>query len=154
MIPVPLLRWSAIALWILGWALAAWLAVRTRDDRGSGATTLLRGAMWVAFIGAAGAGAASFFGQRALDPSALAVVLRSETMFIAPGTDAEAMGGVTTGDVVKRIETQGTWQRVHHADGREGWLPSLRLVALSADDGTMSEPISGPSFEPALTPIR
>jgi hypothetical protein len=154
MVPVLLLQWSAIALWIFGWGLAAWLAVRTRDDRRGGATTLLRGVMWVAFGGAVGGGAVSFVGQRALDPSTLAVVMRSETMFIAPGTDAEAMGGVTTGDVVKRLETQGTWQRVQHADGREGWLPSLRLVALSADEDALSMPNAGPSFEPALTPIR
>ena len=140
-------------LWIVGWALAALLAARTRHE-GSGAVAFVRGAAWLLLVGAAGAGALSVWGQRALDTSDLSVVLRPETMYIAPGTDAEAMGGVTTGDVVQRVERQGAWERVVHADGREGWLPSLRLVALSADGAPGSLPSVGPSFEPALTPLR
>ncbi len=39
------------------------------------------------------------------------------------------MGGVATGDVVSRLEEQGGWERVMHSDGRQGWIPSTRLVA-------------------------
>jgi hypothetical protein len=153
MMPVPLLRWSAIALWVAGWTFAAWLALRGPDQRHR-ATALLRGAMWAALGGAVAVGGASLWGQRALNPSSLSVVLQAETMFVAPGTDAEAMGGVTTGDVVQRLESLGSWQRVHHADGREGWLPSLRLAALSSGEDGVAVPSASPSFEPALTPVR
>ena len=78
-------------------------------------------------------GGVAWWGMRALDASALAVVSRPETLRIAPGTDADAMGGVTTGDVVRILETRDGWQRVRHSDGRRGWLPVVRLIAMSAD---------------------
>ena len=151
MISVPLLRWGAIALWLVGWALAAWLlSPASRNRHGTG---LLRGTVWLSLSCAVVAGAASVWGQRALDASALAVVLRPETMHVAPGTDADAMGGVATGDIVQRLEVEGGWQRVLHADGREGWLPSLRLIALSAEEGVRVAVPDG-ALEPALVPLR
>ena len=72
----------------------------------------------------------AWWGLRALDASSLAVVERPETLRVAPGTDADAMGGVSTGDVVQVVETRDSWQRVMHADGRRGWLPAARLVAM------------------------
>ena len=76
------------------------------------------------------AGGSAWWGMRELDASALAVVARPETLRIAPGTDADAMGGVSTGDVVQIVEARDAWQRVVHADGRRGWLPAERLVAM------------------------
>jgi SH3-like domain-containing protein len=49
----------------------------------------------------------------------------------APGGDADAVGGVATGDVVRLGEMRDGWRRVRHADGRDGWLPDARLRALT-----------------------
>jgi SH3-like domain-containing protein len=43
------------------------------------------------------------------------------------------MGGVATGDIVRTFELREGWRHVRHADGREGWLPQNRLVALLDD---------------------
>jgi SH3-like domain-containing protein len=43
------------------------------------------------------------------------------------------MGGVATGDMVRMLDTREGWQHVQHADGRVGWLPESRLVALLGD---------------------
>ena len=154
MIPVPLLRWAAIALWVTGWGLATWVMARPSHARQAGMGRGMRGAALLVIVVASGTGALSVWGQRVLDASDLSVVVRPVSMYIAPGTDADAMGGVTTGDVVERLEEQGEWQRVEHADGRTGWLPSLRLVSLSADDTQRALPDTRPAFEPALSPLN
>ena len=70
-------------------------------------------------------------GRTALGVDGLAIIVRPETMHVAPGADADAMGGVSTGDVVQLIERRDAWQHVRHSDGRVGWVPAIRLVALS-----------------------
>lgn len=136
MIPVPLLVRVAVVCWLLGWSLIGvrrWQARRratfahaARDTWISGVATLT---VTVAVVAAVGA----WWGARALDASQLAVVTRPETLRIAPGVDADAMGGVATGDVVRIEESRDIWRRVVHADGRKGWLPAPRLVRLTAD---------------------
>ncbi|MBL0172302.1 MAG: hypothetical protein IPP90_16575 [Gemmatimonadaceae bacterium] len=37
---------------------------------------------------------------------------------------------MTTGDVVRVMESRDGWRRVVHADGGRGWLPAMRLLAI------------------------
>jgi hypothetical protein len=130
MIPVPALLLAAVAGWMLGWALLA--VVRVQRRRGRAAT-------WIGFAStvavfalllAVGTGAAAAWGYRELDVTGLLVVRRPETMRTAPGNDANAMGGVATGDVVRVEEARDGWLNVVHADGRRGWLPAGRTIPL------------------------
>lgn len=139
-VPVELLSSGALVAWLLAWIAMALLTWRHRQRRRGTANreapVVPRVERWARAIAvslmcaAAGAAALGYWGMRVLDASALAVVARPETMRVAPGADADAMGGVTTGDVVQIIESSDTWQHVVHADGRLGWLPGARLVAL------------------------
>jgi len=150
MVPVQFLQLLAITLWLVGWAAAAWLELRRRrmaeyhltshhPTRWSG---LLGGVIWLCLFGAVTATGSALWGRGALSPARLAVVVRPETMHIAPGSDSDAMGGVATGDIVRRLEEQGGWERVVHSDGRAGWLPAVRLIALvpAADPVDVSAP--------------
>lgn len=134
MVPVPFLQTLAIVLWLIGWGVAALLEVRRRRNAGHAHTTrwtgVLGGVVWTCLLCAIAAAGFSLWGRRALDTGRLAVVARPETMHVAPGGDSDAMGGVATGDIVSRLEEQGGWERVMHSDGRQGWIPSTRLVAL------------------------
>lgn len=120
MVPVTLLGVSAVVLWIVGWGLVVvWFR---RAQWGMAAVSMIA----LALASAGGA----WWGARVLDASALSVVLRPETMRLAPGIDANAMGGVSTGDVVRVVESRETWLHVVHADGRRGWLPVGRVAAM------------------------
>ena len=130
MVPVPALQGLAVAAWVIGWASIAYgqtrrsrLNSRRLDDVAKSAGLML------CVVAVASAGVA-IWGRRTLDPTGLGVVVRPETMHVAPGADADALGGVGTGDVVRVDEHRDGWDRVHHADGRLGWLPSSRVVAL------------------------
>ncbi len=130
MVPVPLLQAAAVVAWLLAWCLVGvivWHRTRRAPLRWERAT---RAVACVVGVLAVAAGATAVWGRRALDANALAVVTRPETMHVAPGTDADAMGGVSTGDVVRVIERRDDWQHVQHSDGRVGWVPVIRLVAL------------------------
>ena len=143
MIPVSLLQAAALTLWIAGWISAAVLVMRARRAREhDGWRSVLRGAVWVCIAGAITAGGVARWGRHALDPSALSVVVRPETMHVAPGADADALGGVATGDVVRRLARRGDWLHVQHADGREGWLPAVRLTdMIPPADSVIASPI-------------
>lgn len=122
MVPVTLLSVCAVLLWIAGWGLVVvWMR---RKQFGTIAVLMV-------VLGVVSAGGA-WWGERVLDASALSVVLRPETMRLAPGIDANAMGGVSTGDVVRVLESRETWLHVVHADGRRGWLPVGRVTAMRA----------------------
>ncbi len=130
MVPVSVLLAIAVAAWFVGWACVAFaltrrshLHVRRRDP-------VLKSVGVALCVVAVTSAAVALWGRRALDPTDLGVVVRPETMHVAPGADADALGGVSTGDVVRVIEQRDGWDRVHHADGRLGWLPSIRVVAL------------------------
>jgi hypothetical protein len=135
LVPVPLLGAAALLAWLAGWsglALAAWrpAAARPGDVPGAPADRR-RWASLVAVVAGLVLAAAAAWGWRARNPEALAVVRRPETMRGAPGGDADAVGGVATGDVVRLGEMRDGWRRVRHADGRDGWLPDARLRALT-----------------------
>ncbi|WP_373062662.1 SH3 domain-containing protein, partial [Gemmatimonas sp.] len=130
MIPASVLVLTAVSAWLLGWLLLA--GIRLQRRRGGEAA-------WMGFASTAsvfslllalGTGGAAAWGFRELDANGVLVVRRPETMRTAPGSEANAMGGVATGDVVRVEEAREGWLRVLHADGRRGWLPAGRTVPL------------------------
>ncbi|WP_309669939.1 SH3 domain-containing protein [Gemmatimonas sp.] len=130
MIPVPALVLASIVAWLLGWILLA--VVRVRRRRGNASTWMgfASSAAVFALLLAVGTGAAAAWGFRELDATGVLVVRRPETMRTAPGSDANAMGGVATGDVVRVEDAAEGWLKVLHADGRRGWLPAGRTIPL------------------------
>ena len=132
MIPVPMLFAVAVAAWLLGWSLFALHLGRAPNQPATQHKPLRDAAFLFLFLGL-GAGGAAWWGREILSPAGMAVVLRPETMHVAPGTDADALGGVATGDVVRIVDARDGWERVRHADGRLGWLPQNRVVALLDD---------------------
>jgi len=124
MIPVVPLALMALVSWCAGWLLLAWV---WRTDRGG---TWQSSLATVLVAAALAAGATAWWGHRALDASALAVVRRPETLRTAPGFEAATMGGVSTGDVVRLLTSQEGWSSVALADDRTGWIPAARLAPL------------------------
>ncbi len=134
MVPVPVLLIVALLGWAIGWWLLALHWRRQHPGSAGGTVTLPHssagtGGALLLLVGIA-AGGSAWWGRRMLDPHGLAVVSRPETMHVAPGSDSDAMGGVSTGDVVRYVELREGWRRVQHADGRIGWLPAGRTVPL------------------------
>ena len=130
MIPVPALVLAAIVAWLLGWTLLTVVRVRRRRGHTAAWMGLASTAAGVALLLAVATGAAAAWGDRELDATGLLVVRRPDTMRTAPGNDANAMGGVATGDVVHVDETRDGWLHIVHADGRRGWLPAARTTPL------------------------
>jgi len=130
MIPVFGLAVTAVGAWCLAWLLlfASWRSVERR--------TALEASALVLVAGAIAAGAAAWWGSRALDGTGLAVIRRPETLRSAPGFESTTAGGVSTGDVVRMSSAQEGWFRVTLADGRDGWLPASRLAPLVAGSPT------------------
>ncbi len=130
MIPVPALAVAAVSAWLLGWLLLAVIRLQRRRGSASAWMGFASTAALCALLLAVGTGAAAAWGFRELDANGVLVVRRPETMRTAPGHEANAMGGVATGDVVRVEEAREGWLRVLHADGRRGWLPAGRTVPL------------------------
>ena len=130
MIPVPPLVLATSVAWLLGWILLA--VVRVRRRRGN-VSTWMGFASTVAVFAlllAVGTAAAAAWGYRELDATGVLVVRRPDTMRTAPGDDANAMGGLATGDVVRVEAARDGWFQVLHADGRRGWIPAGRTTPL------------------------
>ena len=132
MVPVPVLFAVAVAAWLAGWLLFALYLGRTPIKAAPHHSPLRVAAIAFLIVGLA-AGGAAWWGRELLNPAGMAVVIRPETMHVAPGSDADAMGGVATGDVVRVVDARDGWERVRHADGRLGWLPQNRVTALLDD---------------------
>ena len=130
MIPVPSLVLVTSAAWLLGWMLLAVVRVRRRQGHASAWMGFASTVAVFMLLLAAGTGAAAAWGARELDATGVLVVRRPDTMRTAPGNDANAMGGVATGDVVRVEEARDGWLQVVHADGRRGWLPVGRTIPL------------------------
>jgi tetratricopeptide (TPR) repeat protein len=130
MIPVPTLVLATIAAWLSGWMLLTVVRARRRRGDASAWMGVASTIAVFALVLAVGTGAAAAWGYRELDPTGVLVVRRPDTMRTAPGNDANAMGGVATGDVVRVVEARDGWLRVVHADGRRGWLPAARTIPL------------------------
>jgi hypothetical protein len=133
LVSVPLLLLVAVASWLLGWLLVTLYVRRTIGLDATTAPRWMKQSGIVMLLVATVASGAAWWGYETLDATDLAVIVRPETLHVAPGADADAMGGVATGDIVRALEVREGWRRVRHADGREGWLPQNRLVALLDD---------------------
>lgn len=130
MIPVPALALAAVSAWLLGWVVLAVVRLQRRGGRASAWMAFAANAAAFALLLAVGTAASAAWGYRELDANGMLVVRRPETMRTSPGNDANAMGGVATGDVVRVEDAREGWLRVLHADGRRGWLPAGRTVPL------------------------
>ena len=128
LIPVTPLSYAAIVAWIVGWSALAWFIWRKRKRPTMNA--LARNLAFVVITIGFACAAASLWGAKQLQPDGLAVVVRPETMRSGPDSDADALGGAATGDIVRVELQQQLWMRVQHADGRIGWLPAARLSPL------------------------
>jgi hypothetical protein len=130
MVPVPALVVVALVLWLLGWLLLARIRLSHGRDRlgaqWSRGSSVALGSLLLAIV----AGATAAWGMQKLDASRLYVVRQPDTMRGAPGAEANALGGVATGDVMQVDELREGWIRGQHADGRRGWLPAERTVPL------------------------
>ena len=125
-----------LVLWCLGWLLAAvqqrqpawWRARVSRGAARAGAVVLLCGAVGVA--------AWHWRIERQRTDAGLAIVRSSAMLRVAPGADANGVGTVGVGDVVRRDAQRidagdaRVWSSVTHADGRRGWLPDDALVMM------------------------
>ena len=130
MIPVPALAVLAMSAWLVGWAMLAVVRAPRRREQSPAWLGFASTAAVLALLLAVSTGAAAVWGARELDATGMLVVRRPGTMRAAPGHDANAMGGVATGDVVRVEEASEGWLRVLHADGRRGWLPAARTIPL------------------------
>jgi hypothetical protein len=120
----------AMSAWLVGWAMLAVVRAQRRREQSPAWLGFASTAAALALLLAVSTGAAAAWGARELDATGMLVVRRPGTMRAAPGHDANAMGGVATGDVVRVEEASEGWLRVLHADGRRGWLPAARTIPL------------------------
>ena len=128
LVPVTALGYAGMILWTIGWIALAYCMWRRRAERAP--IAVARNAALVAILlGAAGAGV-SWWGAQQLRTDGLAVVVRPETMRAGPDSEADALGGAASGDIVRVKQRQQLWSRVLHADGREGWIPADKLTPL------------------------
>lgn len=128
LVPVAATLLTGFAFWSIGWGLLAWFWRRAGAPSRPGRRPLT-GALMLLLTGGALIGW-GWWGRGRLATAPLAVVRRPETLHVAPSTNAAAMGGMATGDVVRRERTRDGWTQLRHADGRRGWVPSPRLLPL------------------------
>lgn len=124
---------TATVGWCLG--IAIFLVAMSRDgapDRGLFRVSVAAAVMLVS----AGIGIIGWWSAGALDPTGLAVVQRPVLMRVQPANDANTMGGLATGDIVRIAVVQQSWARVEHGLGRFGWVPAERLTPLVGQENT------------------
>lgn len=139
MIPVSALTMGAWMAWLLGWSLLAYVRYSRAAAAPDDAAKSTAGPPWThlvprlgvgAIAVAVASGATAIWGYRELDATRLHVIRQPDSMRMAPGTDANALGGIATGDVVRLEHVEAQWHRVVHADGRRGWIPAARSTPL------------------------
>lgn len=131
LVPVAAVLSLGLIAWTAGWGL---LARSRRAARGAARAGGRRGPTAAALLVVCGAVLVGWgwWGRVRLATTGLAVVRRPETLHAAPSVNAPGVGGMATGDVVRREVTRDGWTRVRHADGRRGWVPAPRLLPLHA----------------------
>ena len=118
--PVPLNGAAALGalLWLAGWAVAA----RRHATRGTVALPWLVGACLTGV-------AALWLSERLRGPREV-VATSADVLRDAPAVSARPGAALAAGETGRVIATQGTWNRLHLADGREGWLEARGLESL------------------------
>lgn len=129
-VPVAAALLLGLVSWSVGWGLLArrWGTALGAVQAGRRGPTVAA----VLVVGGAVLVGWGWWGRARLTTAGLAVVRRPETLHAAPSVNAPAVGGMATGDVVRREVTRDGWTRVRHADGRRGWVPAPRLLPLHA----------------------
>ena len=122
--PVPPLATPALALvlWVAGWSLLAWRA--------------LRGPRWSVAAGSLTLGAAAvtlfvaFAAERQRSPDGLAVVSQPSAIHALAALVSDSTGVAGTGALARVTAERGAWAHVRLDDGRDGWVERARLVRL------------------------
>jgi len=123
-VPVQLLPFLLLVLWVGGWWL---LAHRVRAGAPIG-----RRALWLVGASAlvAGTGAVLDRTQRARD---LCVVTRTEPLRALPVLGAEPGPAPLTGEVARVLDRNGAWVHVELEGSRQGWIAAELLLPLGDD---------------------
>jgi hypothetical protein len=129
LVPVQLLAIAATICWVAAWVVLLW-AWRATSARDAGRRDFMTVMGVVLLLLAGSAAGTAWWGEKTLDVRGLAVARRPESMRARPASDANTVGGVATGDIVRIEREQEGWDRVRHADGRQGWIPAARLMPL------------------------
>lgn len=117
-LPLSLMAWIGAALWFVTWSMQP---IRRRW------ASFAAGTAFVASI------AALLYGMRLHEIATgrrAAVVIASERLRNTPSLGADLGEGVLVGETVRTPTARTTWTFVRLKDGREGWLPTDRLVSL------------------------
>lgn len=125
-LPASLLAWSAAALWLAGWLLAAVYLIEGSRTRASAARR------WAYALGALGVMllfAALEVDQR-LAARDLAVIRTSSRITREAALVGEQVGTAYAGEVVRAGMRNGVWTHVALDGGRDGWIASSALSGL------------------------
>ena len=122
--PVPPVATPALALvlWVAGWALLAWRALRgPRWSLAAGGGGIMLGAM---------AMLASFSAERRRSAAGLAVVAERSAVHALAALVSDSTAVLGRGEVARITEERGAWAHVRLDDGRAGWVERARLLPL------------------------
>ena len=112
----------ALVLWVAGWSLVAWRALR-------GPRWSLPAGGGVAALGAL-ALLLAYEAERRRATGSLAVVSERAAVHALAALVSDSIGVAGTGALARIVEERGAWARVRMDDGREGWVERARLVPL------------------------
>ena len=112
----------ALVLWVAGWSLVAWRALR-------GPRWSLPAGGGVAALGAL-ALLLAYEAERRRATANLAVVSERAAVHALAALVSDSVGVAGTGALARITEERGAWARVRMDDGREGWVERARLVPL------------------------
>ncbi len=130
-----LLLATSVGVWIVSWLLLAAIifwSSRSGNAANRVAVSVAQRATLVVALLAFVTGAYAWKGVYDKPLDTLYVVSRPDILRVNSSIDADAMGGVATGDIVKRSAVDGDRVRVTHSDGRTGWLSASRIVPIAS----------------------
>ncbi|HJU73463.1 MAG TPA: hypothetical protein VJ717_06940 [Gemmatimonadaceae bacterium] len=121
-IPLAFVAWLGLGAWLIAWGFQP---VRRRWARYTSRTALVfSSAMLVSGIRL----------SEVAHGRQTAVVQQSERLRSSPSLGADLAEEVMLGETVRTPTARDTWTLVRLADGRQGWLPTERLVSLELRD--------------------
>jgi hypothetical protein len=111
---------AALALWAIGWLIAAYAAARALPQ--------LRPVVGVALFASLVLGGTAAYVRDHLAAADLSVFADEGDLRVLPALSAERAQHASTGEVARTLSRQGAWTRVRLDGDREGWVETDRLV--------------------------